>query len=124
MKKSDLVVSLNKAIIEMIKPEYRPYIKDMYSGGSDTDSILQLYKKLLTEIKKEPDDLTLVKDNIKLIKTTFAEYYNKNISKNKKIELLTNNSKVRLDCLDIDEKLELLENKNIQITAKEIFIEY
>lgn len=118
MKKSDFIISLNKAILEMIKPEYKPDIKDMFSSNSKS----LLLEKCFEKIKKDKDILSVIEKNINDIKHEFVIHFQNTFSDDKKTELLIKNSKIRLDSIDIDDKLDILNSQKINTVINYIFI--
>jgi hypothetical protein len=123
MKKSDFIISLNSILIKMIRPEYRPDLKDMFSVSAIDYHFPEVEAAFLS-LKKNKDIFEAVKENLKGIKECFVIHFQENIPNSKKINLLTKNSKVRLDSLDIEEILEELSDEDFRKVAKKIFEEY
>lgn len=123
MKKVDFINSLNNIIIEMIKPEYRPEMKDMFSVSAIDDHFPEIEASFLN-LKEGKDIFDSIQENLKGIKECFVIHFQQNISESKKITLLNKNSKVRLDSLDIEDTLEIFNNNDFKNVAKKIFIEY
>lgn len=111
IKKNDFISFVNEHLLTLMTGGFKPDLKDMFKH-SDIDDHCPDLESAYYEAEETKDLFEAVKNNLVGIKRDFIVHVDIDVSEKRKREILERSTTKKLDCLDIEDILEVLNSSS------------